>query len=301
MPNFSVDERGVTRTVVKGSIPKVRFQFTAEIGEFGKGHSLSVPNFAPTAEVAGIPLPVVDVSCQLILFDGGENRRGQATCAFGIALFPHIVRAIDEARKGDVDGRAELWFHSIELTGPFGPSNKYALFNSDQAPQIRLRWSRDEWALLLAEIGYDGAWVAEIPPPRPTRWPEVEALLKQAAEELRAHRATQAARLCRDAWNAARPYIGERWETTKSIMARLSKGAPNYPTVTERVVTTYDDVSRLLGDARFLADAAGHGEAHVIGDDEALLIYRLTHTLLSYLSGRTADAAAPAATIKPPG
>ena len=68
------------------------------------------------------------------------------------------------------------------------------------------------------------------------------------------------------------------------MMARGSKGLTKYTIKPERVATTYDDVSNLLNDSRFLADMAKHGAEHTISDDDALLIYRLSHALLAYLS-----------------
>jgi hypothetical protein len=288
MSNFQVDQRTVAVSVAPGVVPRLVVKCAMQVDEFPRSTTLAVTGFNPVVELAGVPIPVVAPSSSFMYYDTGTSgKKGSGNCEFALAMYPHITRYIEAARRGDVRGMASLWFDRIMIMNP--PNAPPTVVDARQAPQIALDFSRDRWAGILQELGYDGSWVTEVQPPTGPGWPEVEEHLQRAAVELRAGQAQAAARACRDAWAAANPRLEGRWESVDDLMKRHSKKLGKFPPLSARVATTYDDVSHLLNDARFLADTSAHGEAHVLGDEEALLIYRLTHSLLSYLSRRAKE------------
>jgi hypothetical protein len=289
MSNLSIDLRSVSVTPAKGAIPKLTIKCTIQSDQYPSSSSLAVTSFTPSVQLVGVPIPVFSPSSSFMYFDmGAGSSRAQGSCEFSLAMYPHITRAIEAARRGDVKGSAQLVFNRVMLS--VAPNAQPRLMEYTQAPDLPLEFSRDRWSDILGEMGYDGSWVIEITPPPGPGWPDVEEHLQRASKELRSGQPEAAARACRDAWAAASPHLEGRWEAVEVLMKRQTKKLGRFPPMSTRVATLDEDLSHLMNDARFLADTSAHGEAHVVGDDEALLIYRLSHTLLGYLSRKSKEA-----------
>lgn len=301
MPNPAVQEATVSRRPLPGVIPQIEVKFTIEFTENKGKNTWALPYWRPEAQLEGVPLPIGHVSYPNIqFFDGSDKAQGEFTVR--ILLYPHIVHAIQAVRRGDMTGSVQAWFHYLLIQADINGTVQ-GVRTQTNAPSIPLNFSRDQWSELLRTVGYDGAWVVEITAPTFSApgWEKVVEKLTEARNELGGGHPQTAAQACRDAWDAASPFLTDRWEEAKSIMQRGSTKPARYTTKADRVATVYDDLSNLLNDARFLADTAKHGADHQVSDDDALLIYRLTHSMLAYFSRQSMLAATPPAAGTRPG
>jgi hypothetical protein len=216
------------------------------------------------------------------MFLNSSQPQAQGQFSFRILLYPTLLAAIETIRTGDLEGVATIWFHFVYTSQ--GAGGVWNLLDQRNAFPIQLNYSRDEWCKLLEDVGYSGAWVVEVPRPRVVGWEEIEAKLQEAERELRNHQPQRAALACRGAWELAKPILGAKWERVRDIINRGSKAPGEYTLKADRVVSIYNDVDLIWNDVRYLADIAAHSAKHSICDDDALLIYRMSHVLLAYLS-----------------
>lgn len=295
MPNAQVMEGSVTRAAVPGPVPQIEVRFRVEFTAFNEGQAFALPYWHPEVRLVGVPLPVAEVSAPSVQVFTGGAPRAQCELSFKVLLYPHLLHAIEAARTGDLKGIIQPWFHYV-IGSPLPNNQGVRLDSHANAPTIPFNFSRDEWAAALDQLRYDGAWIVEVSAPSVTApgWAAVTEHLVAADKALRQNQPQAAAQACRDAWEAASPLLVDRWEDAKSIMQRGSKAPGKYTTKAERVATVYDDVSLLLNDARFLADTAKHAASHTVSDDDALLIYRLSLSLIAYLSRQSKLAESPA-------
>lgn len=288
MTNFRLEEPTIKREFVPAVVPRLNVSFSYVIENHDVGGQIAIAWCVAEGEMAGIPLNIIGTRAgDPMLFRNAGTTNGRGDCQFQIVLSPEFVRKVEAVRKGDLSSVVTVQMTALWLiTDPH--TNEVRLQPWHVPFQIKLDHSRDQWNELLMRIGYNLAWIVEIPTPGSVLWPEVEKQLKRADDELRAHQTQSAAQACRDAWQAANPYLQERWEDIDEVLRRRSKQLGKYPPLPERIATAYDDISRLLNDTRAVADTAKHGEAHTLSDDDTLLIYRLTHALLAYLSRQAA-------------
>jgi hypothetical protein len=283
----------VTRKAIPGPMSQIEVKFRAKFTGVDPQRGIAIPFWNPEVKLAGIPLPVTGVSSLDTTGVGGDWFSPELS--FRILLPADLIRLVDAARTGDLAGSIEVWFHYVE--GQQVPGGGVVVKGYGNAPTIPFDFSRDGWAKLLGELGWDASWVVEIPSPTigDPAWEPVVKHLEVARKQLRDFNAPAAAQSCRDAWQAASPLLVGRWEEVRATMLRGSKNPAPYTSKAERVASVYDDVSNLLNDARFLADTSKHGEAHVVTGEDALLIYRMTHSLIGYLARQNLNAQVAAA------
>jgi hypothetical protein len=291
MPNSRIEPSSVTKTTHKGIVPQLEVKFRVEFDAFSKGTTFATPYWVPDVTLAGVPVPVGSVSDASPNFFNSDPPRAQGEFSFRLLLYPHILALVTAARTGDVAGTINARFHYVILSqGAESRWNPQDMYNGWPIP---LNFSRDEWNKLLEDLGYEGAWTVEIVRPGVVGWEEVETKLREAEKEVRDHQPQKAAVSCRDAWELAKPILQDRWEPVKDIINRGSKSPGSYTTKADRVASIFNDVDLLFNDIRYLADVGAHGGIHKVTDEDALLIYRLSHSMLAYLS-RQSRATTPA-------
>lgn len=291
MPNSRIEPSSVAKTPVKGIVPQLEVKFRVEFDAFQKGTTFATPYWVPDVVIAGVPVPVGNISDANPNFFDGDPPRAQGEFSFRILLYPHILTLINAARTGDVAGTVNARFHYILLSQ--GKESRWNPQDSYNGWPIPLNFSRDEWNRLLEDLGYDGAWTVEIVRPTLLGWEEVENKLREADKEVRDHQPQKAAVSCRDAWELAKPILASRWEPVKDIINRGSKAPGQYTAKADRVVSVFNDADLLFNDIRYLTDVGAHGGVHKVTDEDALLIYRLSHSMLAYLSRQSREATQP--------
>ncbi len=290
MPNSAIQNNSVSRTNYRGLVPQVEVKFRVDFDSFAKGSTFAIPYWSADAQLAGVPVPTGSLSMPNPMFFDAEPPRAQGEFSFRMLLYPYIIEAVNSARQGDVSGSAQVWFHYVESYQ--AGDGKWYVRGLANAPTILLGYSRDEWNRLLDDVGYEGAWTVEVVRPTAAKWEEVEGKLREAEKELRDLQAQRAATVCREAWELAKPFIQSKWESVQDIINRGSKSPGKYTTKADRIASVYNDVDLLFNDIRYLADIGAHGGVHSVTDEDALLIYRLTHSMLGYLSRRMQEAQA---------
>ena len=273
VPNFRLEASSVTKRSIRGTVPQLEVKFRVEFDAFPKGTTFAIPCWVPDVTLAGVPIPVGNVSDAYPMFFDVDPPRAQGDFSFCLLLYPHILTLVNAARSGDVTGSIDVRFHYVILSqGPEGNWNPHDSHNGRPVP---LNFSRDEWNKLLEDLGFEGAWTVEIARPALMGWDEVEAKLRQAEKEVRDCQPQKAVLSCREAWGLVKPQLAERWEQVRDIINRGSKSPGDYTPKANRVVTIFNDVDLLFNDIHYLADMGAHGEVHRITDEDALLVYRL--------------------------
>ncbi|MGH9919668.1 MAG: hypothetical protein ACRD6W_12495 [Nitrososphaerales archaeon] len=291
MPNSRVEPTSVTKTPVKGIVPQLEVKFRVEFDAFSKGTTFATPYWVPDVTLAGVPVPVGSVSDANTNFFNSDPPRAQGEFSFRLLLYPHILALVSAARTGDVAGTINARFHYVILSQ--GAESRWNPQDMHNGWPIPLNFSRDEWNKLLDDLGYEGAWTVEIVRPAVVGWDDVESKLREAEKDVRDHQPQKAAVSCRDAWELAKPMLQDRWESVKDIINRGSKSPGSYTTKADRVASIFNDVDLLFNDIRYLADVGAHGGIHKVTDEDALLIYRLSHSILAYLSRQSRAVAPP--------
>ena len=284
MPNSAIQNNSVSRTNHKGSVPQVEVKFRVDFDSFPKGSTFAIPYWSAEVQLAGVPVPTGSLSMPNPMFFDADPPRAQGEFSFRMFLYPYIIEAINSARPGDVPGSAQVWFHYVESYQ--AGDGRWHVRGLANAPAISLDYSRDEWNTLLDDVGYEGAWIVEVVRPTTSGWEEVEGKLREADKELRNMQAQRAATASREAWELAKPFIQQKWEPVQDIINRGSKSPGKYTTKADRVASIYNDIDLLFNDVRYLADIGAHGGVHSMSDEDATLIYRLSHSILAYLSRR---------------
>ncbi len=283
MPNFTIQEGGLSFKTIPGVVPQIEVGFTVDFTAFFKKNGLAISRWTPEVQLSGVPVPVASVSEPTLRFNEGTPAFAQSEFSFRVLLYPHILETINSVRPGDVKGAIQVSMYYLETAQS---ADSWGLVGQWNAREVAMNYSRDEWNALLDKLGYAGGWTVEVVRPTITGWDTVEAKLKEAEREIRDHQAQRAAASCREAWNAARPLIKGKWESARDIINRGSKSPGEYTPKADRVASIYNDADLLFNDVHYLSDIGAHGEVHSISDDDALLIYRLSHTMLAYLSRR---------------
>lgn len=281
MPNFEHPGK-LTPKAVRGPIPSLEFKFLVNWTEIPQSQSFVVIAFQPYAELSGVPLPIdLAIESRFSQFASVTGWRAQGEYSFRVLLPQNLIWLINAVRPGDVKGRIEIRFRYL-VRWEANPPRREAESNAHTVEWV---YSRDDWNALLAELGYEPTLVVELPMPTLPAWDGVRRHLEDASRAYREMDATALTRACRAAWLAAKPEIGRHWQRTKEIIDRSARRDADHLTKSERVDLLSKDLENLLGSSRYLADTAGHPEAHEPPSwREAVLIYQLTLSLLGYVS-----------------
>jgi len=271
--------------IYPGPVPIVGFNVVINWTGNLPNYTFLVLEFTPSAELCGVPLPVDRiVHKRFAQFPPGATVQGQGEYSFRVILYPHLVAAINAARKGDVKGTIELSFRYLDRWEGNPPRQEI----SSSAQPLEWEFSRDEWNDFLGKIGYQPGLVVEIPMPALPQWESVRKHLEEARTAYGNQDPLALSSACRAAWMAAKPELEAHWQTTRQIMDRGSKQISTHLPKSDRVSLTMTDLENLMGSARYLTDASSHLEEHEKPSwAEAVLVYQLTLSLLSFASRMT--------------
>lgn len=297
MPNFALREGSLSVRAIKDTVPRLEVKAAIEFSGMRRGDWCAISSWSVDVNLGGVPVPVSNLGLpNPMWFDSEGPVQGVADFSVNILLYPEILRLIEKVRTGDISGSISIGINYVvpRVRSEAGKEPIRGFGNEANSRSIPLKYSRDEWSRLLGELGYSGSWIVELTRPSAAAWSDVESKLEQADGELRGLHAQAAATKCREAWELAKPLVAARWENTKEIMQRGSKDPGTYTTKADRVASTYNDVDLLLNDTRYLADMAAHGAVHALDEEDSLLIYRLSHCILAYLSRQMQRAQGPA-------
>lgn len=181
------------------------------------------------------------------------------------------IQAINAARSGDV--RVDLSVEFRYLTKeqmPFGP------YESVDTP-CQVKVSERDWLGILDQLGYYGGWVVEVPRPTIDGMEEVVRFLDSAWNKLQAHDPPGTVADLRKAWDRADPILDAFASDRDHSIDGLSRGEADQP-----------PKSRRIGDIRKAIDKftqiGPHSDVYEVTSDDALLAYRLTASMVAYLS-----------------
>lgn len=263
----------------KGPVPSLTVSFSIDWTDLQPNLDFYVIDFTPEAELGSVPFPVDQVNEQRFQRFPLPSSRAQGAYSFRVLLYPQLIGLVNSSRKGDLKGRFTIKFRYLEKWGG-SPPREDVSWNSRDADWS---YSRDEWNAFLASVGYEPALIVEIPLPPHPAWETVRKHLLQARAAYIAQDALALATACRAAWLAAKPELSGHWQTAKELIDRGTKPDENHLPKSSRVGLVIRDLENLLGSARYLADTAGHAEAHDRPSwEESVLIYQLTLPLIGF-------------------
>lgn len=157
---------------------------------------------------------------------------------------------------------------------------------------MRKKFSQKDWAQLLSDLGYNRRWIVEIDAPQLENFAGIDTLLGKAWQQIHvSFDAEGAMENLRTVWNKVDPLLAQYWSTISDQINTGSVGEPNFPQKDRRV----QDISQGLKDyfsslkdlsskTRTWTNIGPHKESYVVTINDALLAYRITVSLLSYLS-----------------
>jgi hypothetical protein len=181
------------------------------------------------------------------------------------------IEAINSVRSGDVrvDLSVELRFLTSEQM-PFGPYE--SVFTSCQD-----KVSERDWLGILDQLGYYGGWVVEVPRPTIEGMEDVVKFLDSAWIKFQAHDPPGAVADLRKAWDRADPIIDAFAADRDRSIDGLSRGEANQPSKSLRIAGVRQTIDKFT-------QIGPHSDVYEVTSDDALLAYRLTASMIAYLS-----------------
>jgi hypothetical protein len=140
-----------------------------------------------------------------------------------------------------------------------------------------LKYSQKEWTGMLKEMGYSEAWIFEIARPTIEGMDVVVEHLQKAADNIATRDYEGCMANTRIAWNAVKPLLDSKWDEIKALIDEDSPGESNHDPKSTRIKATRDNIHSI-------ANVGIHREAYKIQQDDAILCYYLTVSMVSYLS-----------------
>jgi len=130
---------------------------------------------------------------------------------------------------------------------------------------------------ILRALAYSDRWIVELERPKIVGFEGVSQHVLKAFEAIQLRDYEGAVHNCRVAWDAASPLL----DTVEKEMAieidRNSPGETGYPRKSQRINT-------LRRDLLSWAQIGAHKEFYAVTGEDALLCYRLTLSMFSYLT-----------------
>jgi len=167
---------------------------------------------------------------------------------------------------------------SLRYFGQQGPPN-----TAYPSGQMQLLIPENEWLAALEKMGYHGGWVIEVESPVVEGWPRPVEFLDKAWYRIQARDAEGAIGQCRAAWESLGPLLEAAADGIATEIDRGSAVEAGEPKKSERVLA-------LRKAALKWAHAGAHPESYAASMDDALLAYRLTASLIAYLSRKATQA-----------
>lgn len=194
-----------------------------------------------------------------------------------VRLPRYLIEAIESTRTHDVPISVSVELRYF-LTGAPPHETLRASF-----AHLPLKISQKDWLDALAAMGYQGAWIFEVERPSIEGWPKVVEFLDRSSERIAARDPEGAIAQCRAAWRALKPLIDHLREGIAKEVDRGSTQESGYPLKSVRIENLQNAVLNWT-------HTGDHPENYAATMDDALLAYRLTASLLSFLSRKSVQA-----------
>lgn len=286
MIEFRIEPNPVPIVGLRGPIPAVRIQgysrgqVVAAVGQ-REPSNYSVIGVSANVSIGGVSVPFAIVESTFYYGNPVANGLNQAFSCL-IQLPPYLLDAIERERVHDVQISV-----SVELRHHSNDGAPDRMFQSSQG-YMQINVSQKQWLDALAAMGYSGGWVIEVERPETEGWDQVVHFLEKAAERITARDPEGAVAQCRAAWNRLDPLIDAMWGEVATEVDRGSAHEEGFPPKSERVKKMRDTV-------RSWSNTGAHPESYAASMDDALLAYRQTASLVSFLSRKTVQAESHAA------
>ena len=203
-----------------------------------------------------------------------------------VRLPRYLLEVIESTRTHDVQISVSVELRYF-LTGAPPHETLRAVY-----AHLPLKISQKDWLDALAAMGYHGGWVLEVERPSIEGWPKVVEFLGKASDRIASRDPEGAIAQCRAAWRTLAPLIDASWEGIATEADRGSTPEAGYPSKSERV-------RNLREGALKWTHTGDHPETYAATMDDALLAYRLTAALISFLSRKAVQAEAHASPENP--
>jgi hypothetical protein len=268
--------------VLKGPIPALRVNLISRISELPTGPAAGKQPLLlllrSRAEIQGVPIPeVVDEAG--LTFGQQVGFLNHHEVKWQIRLPRYVINAIESVRHDNVQLTLTTeigYWDPVQPTPPQGPFGWTNAQFTEKIPQ-------SEWLRLLEELGYSGGWVVEVPRPSVEGMAEAVRFLGEAWEKIDRRDAPGAVSDCRKAWDSVDSIVKGRSATISSEIDGLSKGEPNRDTKSKRV----EEIRRWTDS---FVQIGPHSDVYEVTMDDALLAYRLTTSLMSYVGRKVVQA-----------
>ena len=279
MSEFRLEAHGVPIIGVRGPVPALKIQSYFR-GHVDTDQGTGQPP-APRRQLIALDL-ISTVTINGVLADSVTLESGirfgsdvvgyfNQEMKWTVRIPRYLLEAIESTRTHDVkvEVSVEIRYHEAEAP-PF------AEFRTGNA-QLSLKVSEREWLDALGEMGYRGGWIVEVDRPEIEGWDGAVGFLSKAEDRISSHDAEGAIAQCRAAWKQLKPLLDGIWADVAVEVNRGSVQEDNYKTKAERI----DD---LRAAAISWANTGDHPEHYAASMEDALLAYRLTSSLMSFLS-----------------
>lgn len=273
---------------LKVTIP-VRFDSWAE------GETFVIGPWKPDLRVAGVRLPTraetVTGFTEVKTAGSDGTRALDATFSFEGVLTPDLLSAVERARvrapehEVIVDFPVDLEYITL---GPPPTGLRYQPTRVSGL-DVQARYSRDSWLRTIAPLTETGVWVLELAAPVDPEWKEVKRYLVDAQQALH-RRDPLASRTvlssCRAAWLKVKGRLGPHWQDPRELQRQFAaRVRTGHLSKQERVELLGSNLTTLWNAVRYFTEMEGHGEGDFsVTYEDAVLAYRLTCVMLSYLS-----------------
>jgi len=273
MAEFRIN--GVSYEAISGDEPGLRLLINISVIEnppAGKPPGV-VLDVEARVTIAGIVVPSwwedgVRVGEELRMLGGKQMK-------LFVSLGRDYLRRIESVRVNDVGISTSLVFRY--LAGGGVPSPGYP------SGSTMLDLSQAKWLAVLEKIGYKASWVIEVERPSVEGWPRATEFLENAHDRIISHDPEGAIAQCRAAWKLLTPLLESKWGELAIEIDRGSTPEKDYPSKSDRIKS-------LKAGALAWDHTGDHPEHYAASMDDALLAYRVTASLVSYLSRKTVQA-----------
>jgi len=276
---------GAQPTVVAraGPIPSLRLKLIIRASHDGRNVPPGTPapqelllSLEPRLNLNGVAVPTVVLESGPRFGDPPSNFVHQE--ATWIAYVTHeVLHAIEDSRKDDVrvDFSCQMNFWSQNPENPGRPL-------VSAYPGFQTKLSQRDWADILDQLGFHGAWVLELPRPVVEGMAEAVKLLASAWARIEANDAVGAVSECRKAWDQADRVLEVRAAERDAAIDGLSKGEADQPSKAERIAEIRRSIDKF-------SQIGPHSDLYQVTMDDALVEYRLTVSMLAYLGKMTSQ------------
>jgi hypothetical protein len=189
--------------------------------------------------------------------------------------FPRwLADAVESIRSGDVvvSLAVEYRFRTDEKP-PFGP---YISVYANCQDKVTER----DWLNLLEQVGYRGGWVVEVPRPSIDGLERAVGFLESALRKIETRDPAGAVSDLWKAWDVADPILDTGATERDRAIDGLSRGDPGRPSKSQWISEIRNGIDNLC-------QIGPHSDVYEVTAEGALLAYRLTISMIAYLSRKS--------------